>query len=105
MNLDRPWRAHIGHLFPRDFAAKFKEDTSKCAIGVVNKELKLFLLLPYSEQLFTQIKAGEVHINTLELLALFLAYIMFMVRYNSSSAAFPMVPQILLWGDSMLANK
>ena len=66
----------------------------------------MYLLLPYSRNLFQRIKDEKVHINTLELIALFLAYIMFMVRYNTSpDGTFPPVPQILLWGDSMSANK
>jgi len=47
-----------------------------------------------------------VHINTLELIALFLGYIMFLAKYNSSpDGTFPPVPQLLLWGDNMSANK
>ena len=101
----KPWCTPIGHLVPRDFATEFKGDASECAIGVVNEDLKLLLLLPYSEKLFSRIKEGKVHINSLELLALFLAYIMFMVKYEENTAHFPPVPQILLWGDSMSANK
>ena len=37
---------------------------------------------------------------------MFLAYVMFLVKYESSPVGtFPPVPQILLWGDSMSANK
>ena len=101
----KPWQSPIGHLIPRDPAGESKGDASHCAIGVVNEKLKCFLLLPYSKELFLRIKNEEVHINVLELLALFLGYVMFLTRYKLSPDSFPPFPQLVLWGDSMSANK
>ena len=101
----KPWQSPIGHLIPRDPAGESKGDASHCAIGVVNEKLKCFLLLPYSKELFLRIKNEDVHINVLELLALFLGYVMFLTRYKLSPADLPPFPQLVLWGDSMSANK
>ena len=76
-----------------------------CAIGVINEELKFFIHIPYSKQLFSRIKSEQVHINVLELIALFLGYVLFLVEYKSNPSVFPPAPQVVLWGDNMSANK
>ena len=81
-------------------------DSSIHAIGVISDDLQAIILLPFTKRLHYLMKNGEVHINTMELFALFLAYIMFLERYESSPVGtFPPHPQIKLWGDSMSANK
>jgi hypothetical protein len=102
---DLPWEKPIGHIVPRDPSCVSWGDASHNAIGVVIPDLKIVILLPYSEHLYRRIKKGEVHINVLEFLALFLAYLAFLKRYNLDPSQFPPFPTMLSWGDSKSANK
>jgi len=103
---DNKWECPIGHLIPREMTSESYGDSSQLAIGVVSDDIKAIILLPFSKRLCNLLKSGDVHINTMELIALFLAYIMFLCRYeNSPEGTFAPHPQIKLWGDSMSANK
>ena len=102
---DQPWQCPIGHLVPRAVATESKGDASHCAIGVINSDLRYIILLPFKKELFDRMKSGKTHINSMELIALFLGYISFLAKYNLTPEQFPPHPYIKLWGDSMSANK
>ena len=98
---DNKWECPIGHLIPRNFASESFGDSSTHAIGCVSDDLQAIILLPFSERLHFMMKQGKVHINVMELIALFLAYLMFLSRYESApDGTFPPHPQIKLFGDS-----
>ena len=101
---DQPWESPIGHIVPRDPWGESHGDSSESAIGVVIPTIEVFILLPFGESLCNRIKKGEVQINVLEFIALFLAYIAVLEEYQNDNSAFPPHPCLLLWGDSMTAN-
>ena len=82
-------------------------DSSLHGLGVVNDDIKAIIILPFSKRLYQLLhsKKGEAHINTMELIALFLGYIMFLAKYESTPNEFPPHPQIRLFGDNKSANK
>ena len=101
----RSWQCPIGHLIPRDPACESFGDASYHGIGVVNHHLKAIIVLPFRKELHMRMHEKKVHINTMELLALFLSYIMFLTAYEADPTAFLPHPIIKLWGDNMSANK
>ena len=100
-----PWQCPIGHLIPRIAACQSFGDASYHGIGVVNHSLKAIIVLPFTEHLHLRMNRKLVHINTMELIALFLAYIMFLAAYEEAPGTWPTHPVIRLWGDNMSANK
>ena len=75
-------------------------------VGVANDDIKAIVLLPFKKELFRQMQLKKVYINIMELIGLFLGYIMYLHKYESSpDGTFPPHPQIKLWGDNMSANK
>lgn len=81
-------------------------DASFHGVGVANDDLKAIILLPFKEALFHRMQQKKVHINIMELIALFLGYIMYLHHYESSPVGtVPPHPQIKLFGDNMSANK
>ena len=101
----RQWECPIGHLIPRDMASETYGDASFFALGGVNHETKTFFLIPYKRELQRKLESGEVHINIMELIALFIGYIMFLGVYEKKHNAYPPTPYLKLWGDNMAANK
>ena len=100
------WESPIGHLIPRDMASISFGDASFHGVGVVNDDIKAIILLPFQEKLFRRMQQKKVHINIMELIILFLGYIMYLHYYESlPDGTFPPHPQIKLWGDNMSANE
>ena len=92
----QPWQMPIGHLVPRDPFYESCGDDSLLCIGVNIPQINVFVLLPFSKQLWERILLGEVHINALEFIALFLAYIAFLAEYNLQLEDFSPYPFLLL---------
>jgi hypothetical protein len=102
---DLPWEMPIGHIVPRDYAVVSWGDASHHAIGVYIPCLKAWCLVPFSKHLVHRIKVKEeVHINVLEFLALFIAFLMFQTKYDADPSKFPPTPTMLSYGDSKSAN-
>ena len=99
------WESPIGHLIPRDPFYESRGDASFCCIGVTIPEIKVFVLIPFSKELRQRILDKEVWINSLEFIALFMAYIAFLAEYNLRPDEFPPYPVLRLWGDNMSTNK
>jgi hypothetical protein len=104
LNSNEPWETPMGHIVPRDPFCISYGDASHCAIGVVIPKLKILAMLPFSEHLYRRVKAGEVHINVLEFIALFIGFIMFKTKYEENPSTFPPTPIMDTKGDSMSAN-
>ena len=102
---NKPWKSPIGHLIPRDPFYESRGDASHLCIGVTIPQIKVFVLLPFSEALRKRILNKEVHINSLEFIALMLAYIVFLAEYELRPNEFPPHPVLKLRGDSKSANK
>ena len=100
------WESPIGHLIPRDMASISFGDASFHGIGVANDNIKAIILLPFKEELFHRMQMKKVHINIMELLTLFVGYIMYLHYYESQpDGTLPPHPQIKLYGDNISANK
>ena len=102
---NRAWECPIGHMVPREPACECKGDASHVALGAINSAIKAIIFIPYKQELYNRMKAGKTHINVMELMILFLGYIMFLHKYKLTPQQFPPEPYLKLWGDSMSANK
>ena len=105
LNGSLKWESPFGHLIPRGSFYKSRGDASFCCIGVTIPKIKFFVLLPFSKELRQQILNQEVWINSLEFIALFIAYIAFLVEYNLRLDEFPPYLVLRLWGNNMSTNK
>ena len=74
-------------------------------IGVTIPSIKVFVILPFNKEIRQGIINKELWINAMEFVALFIAYIIFLAKYNLQPNDFPPCPVLLLWGDNKSANK
>ena len=107
------WSTPIGHIIPREPCCQSFGDSSHCAIGLYIKKMKVIALIPFSKSLFQKIKSEEeyknakgekVHINVLEFIALFLAFVVFKTKYEQDPTKYPPTPVLDAQGDSTSAN-
>ena len=99
------WESPIGHLIPRDSFFKSRGDVSYMCIEVTIPAIKVFVLLPFSKEIRQRIINKEIWINAMEFVALFIAYITFLVEHNLRLNDFLSHHVLLLWGDNKSANK
>ncbi len=99
-----PWETPIGHIIPRTPNFVSTSDASFKAIGVDIPHLRTWCLLPYGPALCTRLTQGETHINELEFIGLFLAYVMVLEAVNNNLIDHHPHPTVCLMGDNMSAN-
>ena len=99
-----PWERPIGHIVPRVPNFISTGDASEKAIGVQIPRLKIWCILPFSKRLCDRIAADEVHINSLEFIAILISYIMVQEKYKANPSNYPPSPTLLAFGDNTTAN-
>ena len=107
------WSTPIGHILPRTPCYQSFGDLSHCAIELYIRSMKVRALIPFSKGLFEKIKSKEeykkrmtdkVHINVLEFIALFLAFLVFKTKYKEHPTQYPPTPVLDAQGNSTSAN-
>jgi hypothetical protein len=101
----RRWECPIGHIVPRTPIWTTEGDSSDLALSVYIKQSKVWCMVPFGKDLFSQIeglgKDKDVHIiNSLEYIALQLASIIVNELYKETPTAFPPSPTHLVLGNN-----
>jgi hypothetical protein len=91
------WEMRIGHIVKRDPAIWPANDASEQGIGVVFHDLKIFCLIPFSDEICRRIKlpsahSNALHINVFEFLGIVFAYVIATLIVQSKPEAFPPSP-------------
>lgn len=90
---------------PREPFTTSVDDESHTEIAVLFLKLKIWCFLPYSKRIYNLIKEEKIHINHLEFIAIFLAFIIFQYIYheNPLKLSFPPYPLLDSKSDSISA--
>ena len=103
------WETPIAHVIKREEFMILTQDASHMAIGVAILKPKMWLLIPYSKKTWHRVKLSQknkrnIHINSLEAIAITFAFLMFLADYDKQRSIYPPQPVMLAKGDSMSAN-
>jgi hypothetical protein len=93
----QPWEQKIGHIIPRDPFFYAASDASKQGTGLLIPTAKVYCLVPVNPDLADRFNLPQghpdlLHINTLEFIGVFLAYVIVTILANDRPANYPPAP-------------
>jgi hypothetical protein len=91
----QPWEQKIDHIIPRDPSIYAASDASKQGIGLLVPMAKVYCLVPVNPDLADRFNLPQghssdlLHINTLEFIGVFLAYVVITILATDRPATYP----------------